>query len=1034
MDLNGFSRALKRTAIVAAAFWTFSSSWSENLIFNSSFELGDGGFTLLRYLDREHLDYLKPELDSSAAGGRQAIKISNPFAQQIKLFINETKLEPGKEYTFSFSAKCSADSCPFNALFISATSGPWDVASKKFEAGREWKSFSFSFKTKAPWTQPYYSPSFQFCKELDAKGVDFWFDNLQLNAGPAQPWQPKAELEASIKLDSPIVVIGPDGGSLKAAASAVNNSGKRLKGELVLRAIDDRSGNSLKVEDAESFEAARISFDLAPGEAKAFVKDLPLAKCGFFRFEVSAKGVSSFASAPAYCAAIGPYDPKPLDLENVFYAGVNFAGCGMSQPPDWGDVVKAGVKSTGLSHSEYIDLYAKMGIRLFRDWDSAHPAFIWREIEKEQGSFDFGLADWTVDEAARRGIAVMPVLGASDFIFDEKRGLSWPSWVQPLCKDISKSGEWSKRVLLPPVDLWRKYVRAVAEHFKGRVKCYEIVNEANGFLSSEAYLDYLKPAYDEIKAVDRNAIVVGFCATGDKGGDLAGFLGECFKLGGAAYADAVSFHPYGSPNLASLVPADAAIEGTKKMLEKVGFESKPLWNTEVYYLLGYGIGEGNDRGNCQPQDVAQRFLTDLGEGVRQATPLCAPQLFKSVAAPHFENLYAWDYGHPSGNFVVYNSMARLFEGARPLGKKMLPNDCVCYVYERDGKRLAAIWRYGDFKGLKASLGFEVSEAKLYDIYGNRLPYDGKPVAVEAAPFYVETEMDGKAFLEKASEIKIEAAVPVAVGPLRLVPGGGWSALVALKNCSGGELSGKLGVQGQGVVGLEMVDFSIPANGEKSFKVPVNVKTSSPSKATVKVLANGKIWDFPTEIEAPAKVYPAGRKDGKPQDLSANGSAKFSASYDDAFLHLDVSVADSMPSGDPNGRKQWEQDCVELFIDADPLALPRKHADAYHDRIARLFVTPYAPNSSQLSVWPGKLEGLDERTVRAETAKSPGGYSVKLDIPLESLLLEKPLKGKCLGFEIAVDYADSSKRLKVESWNSHDTAYKDRLSFGFLEFE
>mgnify|MGYP000214046707 FL=1 len=78
-------------------------------------------------------------------------------------------------------------------------------------------------------------------------------------------------------------------------------------------------------------------------------------------------------------------------------------------------------------------------------------------ICKEPGKFDFSRSDKLVEELAAKGIQVLPVL----------EGYDWE--IRPECRPLYKYPEE-----------WRNYVRAVAEHYKGRIHAYEIWNEQDG--------------------------------------------------------------------------------------------------------------------------------------------------------------------------------------------------------------------------------------------------------------------------------------------------------------------------------------------------------------------------------------------------------------------------------------------------------------------------------------------------------------------------------------------------------------------------
>jgi len=1037
---NEFRASLKYWAAGCAAALSATALNAENLIFNSSFELDDCGYTLLRYIqpsNNKGMEYLKPEFVPGAPGsGKKALMIPNPYAEQIKLYSQELKLEPGTEYSFSCKAKCDASSGSFTVMFVAPTpASNWNAASKKFSVGKEWCDCSFSFKVPKDWKQPLHSVYFAYGKEADAPAIAFCFDRLQLNAGAQQQWQPKAEIEAASRFSSSYYVI-PDGGSNeKAKTHIVNNTDRPLKAEISLRLVPDNSGSRVFIKaDGQPEDLGSFNVELAPRESKTIERKISLSKYGFFRLETVVKGSASVASVPDYCAVIGNYDGKALDLDNVFYAGMNFPAADFSYPAtSFGDVVKTSFKSTGFTLSESLDMYAKMGMRLYRDcsW-----CFSWACVEPEKGKFNFEEAELIASEAEKRGIAVIPTLGNSDFIVDAKRNNDWPSWVRPNCATVKKAGEWGYEVMLPPMEDWRGYIKAVASHFKGRIKRYEIVNEPNGFLNCKDYMEYLKAACEEIKSADPNAKVAGFCVTGDKGGKLEGFLGACIKEGGLNYADIVTYHPYGASQISSGIPADLSIERMKTLVDKHrDGKDVQLWDSEDFYL-GDFKGDGNDRSNCLPSEVAAHFLIDLAEGVTQAPFINSTGLFKSTSSPYFESLYPWDYGHPSGNLAVFNSLARRFEGAKRIGKFKPGGDIVVYAFEKDGKPIAAIWAYGESKPVKTSLGVSDADATLYDLFGNKLPLgSGKSLLVTQSPLLLEPKSADKgAFLELLKNAKVEMEKPVSIGSARLVPSGsGWAVLVSVRNLGNEELQGKLGVNGKGLVGGAIADMEIPGGKESSFKVPVKLEVDSPVEALVKVHAFGKTWDFPVKLDAPPKTYPASRKDGAFQPLK-NGDASFSASYDEKFLHLSFSVKDALPSGDPNGRDPWEQDCVEIFIDANPFALPVKDPARYTDKVARLFILPYEKEGARLAVWaPDGLKKLYAKDMILELKLSKDGYSAALSIPLDALELAAPFEGKAIGFEACVDFADGAKRDGVASWNSNGKAYSSRLLFGFITF-
>ena len=123
-------------------------------------------------------------------------------------------------------------------------------------------------------------------------------------------------------------------------------------------------------------------------------------------------------------------------------------------------------------------------------------------IAEVKGKYDFSRYDQVVDKLTEAGIEVLPVLQGYDWEVARRRADAVPLYKHP--------GEW------------RNYVRAVAEHYKGRIRAYEIWNEQDGGFwrpapNAAQYTELLKIAYREIKAVDPDATVIvgGMCYWND---------------------------------------------------------------------------------------------------------------------------------------------------------------------------------------------------------------------------------------------------------------------------------------------------------------------------------------------------------------------------------------------------------------------------------------------------------------------------------------------------------------------------------------
>ena len=1013
--------------LLTSAFYCHST---ENLIFNSGFELGDAGTSFTKVLQPDTnpgLLFEGPRADSSTfVSGGKSLRIHNRFAERCELFFKEFKLKPGVEYTFSFSVKSATPnrklsfivrSWLFNNNFLKIVpEGGVDGLSDSFTADEKWNRKSYTFKTKSPWPNEWFFLSFNsynFGNEKDSPAGDIWLDDMQLVEGKSSEYSQTDRLEAAVAVERPYFITDGKGEKMKARLLVHNGEGKKADLKLQINAIEETTGAKAFTKD--------FDVSLNPGESKDLPFELVINSFGTFRLEPQLlEAGNTFASHPGFIAVIGKYDRKPIDIEKNFCVGLNTVTANYVDISDPYKVIeKPGYMCSSGSNDASAQMLEDMGCRLVRDWGDSD-AFRWRYCEPEEGKFDFSGVDRTIEIYRHHGISVMPIIASIDFT-DNPKKLKWPDWLKAKCVKLEKSGVNKYTINLPPIDLWKRYLKNLASHCKGKVKFYEIGNELNDCMNPDTYVEYLKAAYQALKEGDPDAKIVGFCATGDLTCTPEIFLEKCFSLGGIEYADIVSFHPYDAPNLASFKPADKQLDMFKLLFKQYGKNKKlPLWNTELFYLRGDDRNYLESRKHS-PYHVAWRFLTDLGEGVSQTCFLSHSQIYRETLILHTPTDYTSNLNRlidPSADFVVLNALARLFEGAKPVDKINLGNDSICYVYERNGKMLAAFWHYGDMKDLKFKLDAKASDVKLFDLFGNEIPFpENGTLKLGPETFYIEAK-ETKGFVDMLKKGVVEAARPVEVGAIsRLVPqNDGWALAVSIRNCSGRDLSGRLGVQGEGLVGLEGATFNVPAKGEISVPVQVKIKEAAPEKAVAKFAIDNKIWEIPLTVAPQGKALRSGG-----QAQVGPGSLKVLS--DGKTLKLSFDVKDTTPSGFTVGRDPWDQDCIELFIDATPAYNDMKHPDTYTDNVVRLFILPYAPEGQSLIVWPSKL---DLKAAKVSVSKKADGYTAELEFPLAAFT------GKIIGFEAQFDDSDTVKRQSSANWNSKGDAFKSRLSFGFIQ--
>ena len=147
----------------------------------------------------------------------------------------------------------------------------------------------------------------------------------------------------------------------------------------------------------------------------------------------------------------------------------------------------------------------------------------WAKTEKEKGKYDFAWLDAIVDGLLEQNVQPWMCL----------------CYGNPLYGDGNTLGNAIPSELGP----WKKYVQAVVEHFKGRVKCYEIWNEPNISVNAghpERYVKLLKATSPVIRRADPDARIAAFALASL---DYA-FLDKALKSLNPGCFDIVTLHKY----------------------------------------------------------------------------------------------------------------------------------------------------------------------------------------------------------------------------------------------------------------------------------------------------------------------------------------------------------------------------------------------------------------------------------------------------------------------------------------------------------
>ena len=208
-------------------------------------------------------------------------------------------------------------------------------------------------------------------------------------------------------------------------------------------------------------------------------------------------------------------------------------------------------------------------------WDRLEPArgrYLWNETE--QNDFD------NVLKAARS--QAMKLVIRVDGVPDWAGGAAATADLEPL----------------------EAFYRALAEHGRGTVVAYEILNEPNlpfewgGPPDPAGYVAFLMAAWRGVKAADPGARILGggpSPGTGGLGGTIedVDFLDGMYQAGARGFMDALAVHNYGGNAEPEQDPDSCTIcfrraEQYRAVMVQHGDAKTPVWATEYGWLLDSG--------------------------------------------------------------------------------------------------------------------------------------------------------------------------------------------------------------------------------------------------------------------------------------------------------------------------------------------------------------------------------------------------------------------------------------------------------------
>lgn len=254
-------------------------------------------------------------------------------------------------------------------------------------------------------------------------------------------------------------------------------------------------------------------------------------------------------------------------------------------------------------------------------WPSFHPSIVrmwdtgttWADLQPRREDTAWAVNDhvlrldyfWRHVQKAPRPAELLVTLGMT------------PEWAVAPGTHACSPAPYGVKACHPPSNLfdWRVHVRGLAQRYKGRIRYWEILNEADLGMhwsgSAAQLLAFVAAASEELKNVDSSNVVIGPNVT------TMGFrlLSDFIRLGGASHVDAFSVHGYigRSPHV-----LESKLRNLRELLIGQGL-THPIWNTEAGTSCLTGVDCQALSNGTHPLDgisaLAQAYLIQAELGI-----------------------------------------------------------------------------------------------------------------------------------------------------------------------------------------------------------------------------------------------------------------------------------------------------------------------------------------------------------------------------------------------------------------------------------
>jgi len=440
----------------------------------------------------------------------------------------------------------------------------------------------------------------------------------------------------------------------------------------------------------------------------------------------------SFIKLSAGAVALAALRPAWLWADEPF-AGFGLTAAGKLKPrPSL--AIKAsplgvGYETLDRQHFDPVKTYphaAQLGVK----WARCQTG--WARTEKTRGQYDFGWLDEVVDGLLKIGIQPWFNLGYGNPLYTPQADATAVGWV-PVFDEAAMDG-------------WKKFTAKIAEHFKGRVRHYEIWNEPNitgfwkpGKPDAVAYTKLVKETAPIIRQRVPDAVIIGCALAGVK----LDYLKGCLEAGLAAHVDRISYHPYREVPEANY---EKDVRGMRELLSQYNASHIKLWQGECgcpSQKGGAGALSKTDWNETrQAKWLVRRILSDLRLEVELTSYFLIVDLVGYRGSTNWKGLLRGTDYTPKPAFFAYQNLCALFDAGT--SKADLPvkvaaeTEVVTASFLRCSEPLFVYWRPADltkdvpWRKVRVEVGGKFKAPMLLDPLSGRIykitSFDALPLA------------------------------------------------------------------------------------------------------------------------------------------------------------------------------------------------------------------------------------------------------------------------------------------------------------------